>query len=409
MRPLGPLLLVTALFLSAQEPTTDQRILTLQKALAEQPRNGRAKMMLALACLQKVRETADYSYLDRAQSLIDQVISADTGNLEAVRLNNEIGLQKHEFHLVAESAADLTKLMPFDAGNWGNLGDALMELGEYQRAEQAYQRMASIRPNLESYNRAAYYKFVTGDSPGAIALMKSAIEAGSKVPENVAWCYAELGDMYFKTGDLPDARASYETALRLFPPLHRAHAGLGRLYAGEGNPRQAIASYQRARNAVPLVEYSAALEELYTSQGQKAEAQRQRALIDVVAKIAPTRGEKANRVLALIYIDEGRNPDAAISLAESELENRRDVYTDDALAWIYFQANRIEEASEHAKRALKFNTPEPVFYYHAGMIAAARGKNPEAIELLTHSLALNPKFDITKTKKARETLTALHP
>jgi Tfp pilus assembly protein PilF len=44
-------------------------------------------------------------------------------------------------------------------------------------------------------------------------------------------------------------------------------------------------------------------------------------------------------------------------------------------------------------RALKMDTPEPGFYYHAGMIALALGRKPDAAKLLERALELNPKFD----------------
>jgi tetratricopeptide (TPR) repeat protein len=387
--------------------TTDQQIATYESALGTQPKNVRSQLSLALAYLQKVRETADYSYLDRASALVGKVLAGDSGNNQALRLRNEIGLQKHEFRDVADSAADLSKLAPNDAGNWANLGDALMELGQYDRAGAAYARMIQIRPGLESYNRAAYHKYVTGDSETAIRLMKTAIAAGSSTPEPIAWCYAELGDMYFKTGNVGEALDAYSAAVKLFPSLHRAHAGLGRVFAGQGKGAAAIESYKRAQAAVPLPEYAAALEKLYSRGGNAVEARKQRALIDVMDRLASSRGEKANRVLALIYLDEGRNIERAAQLAEAELDNRGDVYTYDALGWVYFKQNRIAEAESMSARAVKLKTPEPSFYYHAGIIAAAAGRVEDARNLLTRALDLNAQFDSDAAAAARNTIASL--
>lgn len=391
--------------LSAQ--TTDQQIATLEKVAAAQPKSPRARLSLALVYLQKVRETADYSYLDRASKLVNNVLTDDSANNDALRLRHEIGLQKHEFRDVAASAEDLTKVAPNDAGNWANLGDALMELGEYDRASRAYERMLAIRPGLESYNRAAYYKFVTGDPAAAIRLMKAAIDAGAPSPENIAWCYAELGDMLFKTGKISEAADAYGAAVKLFPSLHRAHAGLGRIYGAQGKIPHSIESYKRAQAVVPMVEYAAALEKLYAKQGNAAEARKQRGMLDVLDKLASSRGERANRTLALIYVDEGRNLDRALQLTEAELENRGDIYTYDALAWVYFQKGRVEDAAKMAQRALKYKTPEPSFYYHAGVIAAAAGNTEEARLLLTRAMELNPQFDSEAVITAKKTLASL--
>ena len=44
------------------------------------------------------------------------------------------------------------------------LGDAQTELGNYDKAAEAYQKMVNLRPDLSSYNRAAYFRFLYGDA-----------------------------------------------------------------------------------------------------------------------------------------------------------------------------------------------------------------------------------------------------
>ena len=72
--------------------------------------------------------------------------------------------------------------------------------------------MVSLRPDMASYNRASYYRFVAGDIEGALEVMKQAIASGSAMPENTAWCRVDLGNMYFKTGRLDEAVASFNAA-----------------------------------------------------------------------------------------------------------------------------------------------------------------------------------------------------
>jgi tetratricopeptide (TPR) repeat protein len=340
--------------------TTDERIARYQRR-----GDAHSRVLLALEYLQKMRETGDGRYLKLAAENVDSL----TDNLEARRVRNEIGLMLHQFRRVAQSAEELVGIEPSDTGSWGNLGDARMELGEYIKAAEAYQKMLSLRPNLASYNRAAYFHFVTGNAPTAISLMKMAIEAGSKVPEQVAWCWSELGDMYFKTGSLDQARISYLSALKLHPSLHKAHAGIGRLLAKEGKSTEAIASFKRAQDIVPLPEYIAALEDLYTDTSQEKKARDQRQLLEAVSTLARANGEKANRVLALIYADHGRKLDTALQLVQAEFENRDDVYTYDALAWVLYKLKRYDEAQAAAVKALQFGTPEPTFQFHAQMIS----------------------------------------
>jgi tetratricopeptide (TPR) repeat protein len=290
---------------------------------------------------------------------------------------------------------------PSDPGTWGNLGDALMDLGEYENAGQAYSRMFALRPNLASYNRAAFFRFVTGDAAGAIGLMKQAIEAGSGQPENTAWCLAELGDMYFKTGLLNEARAAYESALGMFPTLHRASAGLGKIETALGRLDLAIRHYERARSIVPMVDYAAALADLYLAAGKKEAAREQQLLVATIDKLGTANGETTNRNLALILADHNENLPHALDLVRTEIATRPDVYTWDALAWVLFRAGHLEEARAASQKALRLNTPEPAFYFHASRIASAAGDRKAAQEYKDRTAALNPKFNTTEILSGR--------
>jgi tetratricopeptide (TPR) repeat protein len=372
--------------------TTDERVKACETMLRKSPDDPRLMAELVSAYLQKLRETADYRYLDRASQLVDRLLERDGGNFEALRFENEIDLQRHDFRAVAERSRDMIRYNPSDPGIWGNLGDSLMELGEYEKARDVYLKMFGLGPNLGSYNRLAYFRFVTGDANAAINLMKEAIDAGSPLPENTAWCWAELGDMYFKIGKLDDAQQAYQQALSLFASLHRASAGLGKILAAQGNIAGAIGHYQRAQSVVPLVEYAGALEDLFTAAGMVEKASEQRGLLEALEKIGAATNEKTNRNLALVLADHNRNLPLALKLVEAEIPGRPDVYTWDALSWVLFRSGRLSEAKDASAKALKFNTPEPLFYYHASAIANAAGNGEAAHQYTERLIALNPKF-----------------
>ena len=373
---------------------TDERIAAIEKLIAQNPKSVVYHNQLAAAYLQKVRETVDFGYLDRAERLLNSVLTSDDGNYEALRMREVVELERHHFQTAADLAEAIIGLHPGDPWSYGILGDASMEMGHYQRAAAAYQRMLQLRPDQSSLNRASWYEFVTGRPQQAIDLMKQAIEAGAHSPENTAWCLVDLGNLYFKTGDIDQAAQSYAQAAKTFPGYHAAQAGLGRVRAARGNYAEAIAAYRKAQGSVPLPEYTAALEELYILSHQPEEAQKQRELIDFVDRMARIASEKTNRNLALIYSDEGRNLDRALDLVQEELKVRNDIYTHDALAWVLFERKDYLHAEQSARLALQLGTPEPAFYYHAGRIAAALGKKDEARKLLSRALELNPRFDL---------------
>jgi tetratricopeptide (TPR) repeat protein len=357
--------------------------------------------------IQKLRETGDGSYLDRASKILDAVLARDSRNYEALRLRNDIALHLHEFVRAADESRRLAAIKPHDPRNWGTLGDALMETGEYDKAADAYQQMLDLRPGLSSLNRVAFYRFVTGDAEGAIAAMNEAIAAGSRIPENLAWCQVDLGWMYFKTGKIDEAYAAFGNALRVFPGYHRAHAGMGQALAAQGKIGEAIRSYRAAQAVVPMPDYAAALAELYEISGLDGEGKKQQALLDMLDQIGQAKGETTNRNLAVVYADQDRKLDRAMQLAQAEFNSRRDVYSFDALAWALYKNKRFDEAEAASAKALQMKTAEPVFYYHAGMIAAAMNRCDQAKARLNRALALNPKFDPRQSAIAAKTLAGL--
>ncbi len=348
--------------------TTGERIATVQKALAADPRNPALLEDLAGAYLQKMRETTDFSYVDRAEKLVQQAIAIRPAGLEAQILLNEIELNRHHFAKVVENTGQLVKTAPEDARLWAMMGDSLMEIGDYDRAATAYEHMVKLRVGLFSDNRVSWYRWVTGDAEGAVQIMRQAVGAAGAVPENLAWCLVDLGNLYFKTNRLAEAESSYHAALQTFPHYHPAFAGLGRVQAARRQTAEAISSYRRAEDIVPLPEYAGALRDLYLEQNNRVEARKQEELLDVVDRLARANFENTDRTLAITFADQERHLDRALELVHNELAFRRDVYTYDALAWVLFKNKRLSEAREAMQKALAQHTPEPMFQRHAALI-----------------------------------------
>lgn len=356
---------------AAERMKTDERITYLEKVSAS---DGTLRPALAAAFLQKLRETGDIAYLNKASTVLDKA----PASLQAERLRLQIEMQLHHFPVVSEKAFALLQKEPSDATTLGLLGDSLMELGRYKEAGDAYHRMAALGGNLFSFNRLAYYEFVTGHAENALGWMAQAIAAGSGAPENQAWCLSEMGDMLLKTGRSADAEQAYLWALKVFPGYHRANAGLGRLLSAKGDVPGAIEHLKAAQSVVPLPEYAGQLEALLAKTGDREGANRQRALLETIEKLASANGETANRTLALIYADAGRNLDRALALAKAEFAVRDDVYSYDALSWVLFKLNRMEEARQASDRAMALNTPEPMFREHAKAIREASTSRGES-------------------------------
>lgn len=390
----------------APNPNTDQLIQLYQRWVSDEPGNITKKTLLAGAYIQKTRETTDFDYLNRAAKILDAVLAEDQ-DFEALHLRNIIELTLHHFAQAADYARAMTVHFPEDVQSWATLGDALLEMGQYDAARDAFTRTLEIKPGLISYNRMGFYYFITGDAERGIALMKSAVESAAKYPENKAWCLVELGNMYFKTNRWPEAEQAYTQAIAAFPASHAAYAALGAVRAAQGRLPEAIENYKRAQSITPMVQYGGALFDLYQLTGKPEEATRQADLIDVVARIESAGGLKANRTLALIYANQERNLSQSLDLARADFQVRQDAYTSDVLAWALFKNHHLEEAWNASQAPLKLGAPEALFFYHAGMLAAERKDSANARTYLEKAINLNPGFDIRQAILARQTLAKL--
>ena len=266
--------------------TTDAMVSRLQARLQQQPEDAPAYAQLASLYLQKARETGD-------PGLLRQGRGGHPGGRQA---------QRRTTPWPSSSAAPCSwpattspgpcaagsgrcAVAPRSAAGYGVVGDAALELGQYERAVEAFQAMIDLRPDLASYSRVAYARELHGDLPGAIEAMQRAVNAGAPRTEGANWARVQLGHLYFLSGDLEGAERQYGQALQLLPDYVHALAGQGRVAAARGDLAQAIQRYTRALELTPLPEFAIALGDLYRATGDLPAAQRQDDLVRVIARL----------------------------------------------------------------------------------------------------------------------------
>src|SRR4051794_8816923 len=94
---LGDLLQDRALYDAVSRLKTDDRIAMYASLSTAKPADAHYQNQMAATYLQKMRETMDPDYLNRAAKIVDTVISNDRTNYEALRLRSAIELERHDF------------------------------------------------------------------------------------------------------------------------------------------------------------------------------------------------------------------------------------------------------------------------------------------------------------------------
>jgi tetratricopeptide (TPR) repeat protein len=396
--------------MGGQEATPDSAIVLYQRMLRRNPHDGRAYFRLGDAYVQKARESGDVAYLARAEKALRQALAIEPQYADAARHLAFVLYSNHDFEGAAREAQRALAINERDAHAWGVLGDARLEVGRYDDARAAYDRMLALSQDLHALGRRAGLRSVQGDMEGAVADLTRAIEEGRQAGrprESVAWAQWQLGNEYFAVGDLARAQASHAAALAVFPGYYRATAGLAQVRAAQKRFDEAIALYQRSLAVIPLPETAAALGDLFAALDRYEEAGRQYALVEYVGRLDRVNRALYNRELALFYANHDLKVDEALALARAELEVRQDIYAFDVLAWALHKAGRHEEARTAIDAALRLGTRDARLFYHAGMIHAALARPDEARAFLRRALALNPHFDLRQAALAERTLARL--
>jgi tetratricopeptide (TPR) repeat protein len=398
-----------------QPRATDDLIRYYQARLARRADDSRSYARLGQAYLLKARETGDPQYYDLADKALVRCLELSPDPLTATRATTELAAVQMARHQFREALATARKALTLGSGElspYGPIGDAHIELGEYDQAEAAYEKMRTLQGPLYPHSRLSMLRFLKGDAAGAIAEMRRAVEAGvegTQPKEHIAWAQYKLGATLFQTGALEAAGQAHQDALATFPGYHRAVAGLAQVRAAQGRDPEAIELYRKALGAIPLPDYAASLGDVYARIGQTDEARKQYALVEYIGRLNALNKVLYNRELALFYADHDLKLGEALDLARRELEVRGDIYTHDVLAWALYKNGRAGDALAPMKEALRLGTPDPRLFFHAGMIHRAAGEPERGRELLRRALALNPQFHVLHAEVAERALKEMEP
>jgi tetratricopeptide (TPR) repeat protein len=387
----------------------------LVKAI-EQNRSD-AKVMLALTAvyLSEARITGNYSYYDHAAiKLVNELLAADPKNFEALTFKAMITLSQHHFAEALTVVKEAETINPYSAFLYGLMVDAYVELGQYNEALVAAEKMITIRPDLRSYSRISYLREIHGDYPGAIEAMKMAVDAGQSGDETTEWTRIQLGKLFELTGDLANAEMNYAVAIFNRPGYAYANAGLGRIAAAKKDYIKAINYYKAADSVLNDYSFKEAMAAIYSITGieQMADTLSKEVIMMMEdafkkSKTYDTIGHYADREMAYAYLHVN-NTDKALEHALMEY-NRRPVNIDvnEVVAWVYYNKGEFDVALKYIETALRTKSQNPELLCRAAFIYYKNSQQVKAKELLQVALKNNPSFSILLKKEAEQLLKTI--
>jgi tetratricopeptide (TPR) repeat protein len=344
--------------------------------------------------VRKARRSADPGFYVNVEACADAALHAAPDNIAALGLRSLALMNDHRFGEARDVAQTILAKDSHHVAALGTLSDALLELGHFEESADAAQKMVDVRPDMASYSRASYLRWLQGDRANAKLFIRYALDGrDGRDPEPAAWTMAQAGLLYWNEGDYDGADAVFAEALNWIPDYPAALVGRARVALSRNQPKSAVAFLETAYQASPLAETSWLLGDAEEMLGDSVAARN-------AFERAVQQGKRTDRLtLASYYATKNIAHDEALQLIEAERAVRGGVYVDDTYAWALYRAGRIDEARKASDHALRLGTLDARLLYHAGAIRLAAGDNGGR-DLIRKALTLNPGFDLTGAKEA---------
>ncbi|MGH9221823.1 MAG: tetratricopeptide repeat protein, partial [Vicinamibacterales bacterium] len=369
------------------DTSREQLMLTVKEMrarLASNPDDAPALVQLAGALLRLQRVNQDERSGQAALEHLEAFLSRHHDNYDARRLLAATLTSQHRFGDGIAEANALIARDPRDAWNYGILGDAYLELGDYDRAFAAFDRMGALQPGPPAYGRVAYALELKGDLAGALEYMLRAADGTTpNDAESQAWHYSQVGMLRLQTGKLAQAAREFERALATFPTYPLAVEGMARVRVAAGEFTAARKLYREQFARTPAAHLAAAVADLSAAIGDSGEAARYDEMAEQIERATWAVGQRQPQGLARLLAERNRDLPTALTLSEEAARRQRDIGTMDTLAWTYFKAGRFDDAAKASAEALRTGSRDARLLYHAAEIRNAMGERDAARELIS--------------------------
>src|SRR6267142_1161397 len=298
---------------------------------------------LASAFLARVRETYDPTLYARAGELLDRATALAPRDADVAVVAGNLALSRHDFAAALRWGEIAQSAAPARPAVYGVLTDAYVELGRYDEAVAAAQRMVDLRPDLPSYSRVSYLRELHGDLDGAIDAMRRAVEAGAPRSEGTAWSLVQLGNLYLAKNDVAAAEHAYADAASRVDGYVFAIAGQARVRAARGDLAGAAVLDETALQRLPVPDFVIALADLHARLGDATRAAQDADLVSAMEQLLKANGVRTDVDLALFDADHDLRLAGALAAARAEYTVRPSITVAMTLAWTEYKNGDVAQ------------------------------------------------------------------
>ncbi|KDO26842.1 hypothetical protein SPRG_08133, partial [Saprolegnia parasitica CBS 223.65] len=319
-------------------------------------------------------------------SICEHLYAADASRTDNLLLLGALHFQLRNFSESIFYNQQCIRIEPHFAEAFGNLGNALKEIGDMNGAVQFYLRAIKLNPRFaDVYNNLASSYMQMGATREAIETYKMALVLDPCLVD----AHSNLGNLYKAQGLVEDATECYTNAIRVKPNFAIAWSNLAGLLKDDGQIDKAIAHYKEAIRLAPdFADAYSNLGNALKESGQPTEAiEAYKAAIALRPEFAIAHGN-----LASSYFD-ANQIELAISTYRTAIQlepNFPDAYNN--LGNALRDIGQLEQAISCYRTALRLKPDHPFAYNNLGNALKDKGMIKEAIHCYMTAVRLMPRF-----------------
>lgn len=218
-----------------------------KRAINKDPEFVLAFATISEAYWRKYEQTKVVNYVDSAQFYLDKAMILNSDLLEVQQVQALLSLGSGNYDNAVETYGNLIALDAKNDAAYSGLAEAYDNLGEIEKAEEAYLSAIEIKPDywLGHKNLGNFY-MKNGDYEKAIIPLQQVV---ALTPDNNDG-FSNLGVLYYYLSDWEKSITAFTQSLEI-KPTESAASNLGTVYYIQGNYEEAAKYYEIAVDVNP--------------------------------------------------------------------------------------------------------------------------------------------------------------
>ncbi len=226
--------------------TPEETIAFFQKKVDASPKNVFLLNKLGQAHLFAARQTGKEEHYDLAERELLKVLKLAPDDMGAKSQLATAYMAQHRFQEALKLSQEVYKKNPKYTLALATIGDAQLELGQYDEAEKTFEELkGKVTGDVpELLSRLSRIAELRGRTSEAIELLERALESvktNSPLSPEIAWYESVLGEVYFNSNQLDKADQHLQASLKRREKFVPALLALGQVRAAQGRYQEACA------------------------------------------------------------------------------------------------------------------------------------------------------------------------